>query len=111
MYSEFRLFFPPALLLNTDWCKIKENPCHFRSCAGIDVVVSAPALEFLDDEPASNAEVNFFFILVPGKNQEEIKNLEKKLMESNDIGAQIRKELEALEKHVDGVVLFLFLSP
>jgi hypothetical protein len=30
-------------------------------------------------------------------------------MESNDIGAQIRKELEALEIHVDGVVLFLFL--
>jgi hypothetical protein len=32
-------------------------------------------------------------------------------MESNDIGAQIRKELEALETHVDGVVLFLFLCP
>ena len=101
------------MLLNTDWCKIKDDHCHFRSCAGIDVVVSAPALEFLDDKPASNAEVKFFFFLVPvfEKNQEEIKNLEKKLIESNDIGAQIQKELGALEKHVDGVVLFLFLSP
>ena len=101
------------MLFNTDWCKIKDDPCHFRSCAGIDVVISAPALECLDDEPASNAEVNFFFFLVPvfEKNQEEIQNFEKKLMESNDIGAQIRKELGALEKHVDGVVLFLFLSP
>jgi hypothetical protein len=53
------------MLLNADWCKIKDDPCHFRSCAGIDVVLSAPALEFLDDEPASNAEVIFSFFLVP----------------------------------------------
>jgi hypothetical protein len=43
----------------------QDDPCHFRSCAGIDVVVSALALEFLDDEPASNAEVIFSFFLVP----------------------------------------------
>ena len=91
--------------------KSKTTPATSALVQGL--MVSPPALELLDDEPASNAEVNFYFFLVPvfEKNQEEIKNLEKKLMESNDIGAQIRKELEALETHVDGVVLFLFLCP